>query len=215
MKQLSRWVTPIDANFTGSLERGKNYASVTFCDGFVCFLEKALPELEKCGIPATLFVPSGYVGRHPFWTDNNDHTGLIEQELLNEEQLKSLPSHLVTVGSHGVYHRNLVHLSESEAEEELCRSKADLEVILKREVNLLFFPYGEYNKTLLELARKAGYKRAFCNIPRPAFREPNEFLSGAIMTDPTDWGLEFILKVLGGYSWRPFAISVKRRLLRS
>jgi peptidoglycan/xylan/chitin deacetylase (PgdA/CDA1 family) len=215
MKKLSRWVTPIDANFTGSLERGKNYASVTFCDGFVCFLAKALPELRKFRIPTTLFVPSGYIGRRPNWIDNKDHTGLPEQQVMNAEQLKSLPSHLITVGSHGVYHRNLVHLTEREAEAELLRSKMDLETILKREVDLFFFPYGEYNKALLELAQKAGYKRVFCNIPRLAFREPNEFLSGAFVTDPTDWGLEFKLKVLGGYSWRPFAISVKRRLLRS
>jgi len=214
MQYLARWAIPLPANFKAPLKNGKRYTCITFCDGFICFLEKALPELVKHNIPATIFVPSGYLGTCPGWADDNDHPGLVDQIIMDAEQLKSLPTDLVIVGSHGVFHKNLSSLCRCEAGEELFRSKQDLERIIQREVKLFFFPYGGYNKTSLELAREAGYDRVFCTVPRPAFRNPNEFLSGAIIVDPGDWLLEFKLKVLGGYNWLSLIASAKQSLTR-
>lgn len=44
--------------------------AITFDDGYVDNLELGLPELERRGLPATVFVATGYVGRSgPFWWD--------------------------------------------------------------------------------------------------------------------------------------------------
>jgi peptidoglycan/xylan/chitin deacetylase (PgdA/CDA1 family) len=212
MKNLSRWAVPLPANHNGPLKSRKHYAAITFCDGFMCFLEKALPELERYNIPASVFIPVGYIGRRPGWETDDDRAYPKERELMSGNQLRSLPPHLVTVGSHGLSHKNLASLGLKEAEDELRRSKYDLERILQRQVNLFFFPYGETNEALLALARDAGYERVFCNKTREAFREPNEFLCGAIISDPEDWSLEFVLKVRGGYCWLSRAIRLKRSL---
>jgi peptidoglycan/xylan/chitin deacetylase (PgdA/CDA1 family) len=45
-------------------------AAVTFDDGYVDNLEHAAPVLRRLGLPATVFVPSGYVGgEREFWWD--------------------------------------------------------------------------------------------------------------------------------------------------
>jgi peptidoglycan/xylan/chitin deacetylase (PgdA/CDA1 family) len=49
----------------------RNTVVVTFDDGYVDALTVALPILERYGIPATVFVVSGYVGRE-FWWDELD-----------------------------------------------------------------------------------------------------------------------------------------------
>ncbi len=36
---------------------------------------------------------------------------------------------------------------------------------------------------------------------------------GRVRVDPTDWPLEFHLKLMGAYRWLPMAIALKRRLL--
>jgi hypothetical protein len=95
MQYLARWAIPLPANFKAPLKNGKRYTCITFCDGFICFLEKALPELVKHNIPATIFVPSGYLGTCPGWADDNDHPGLVDQIIMDAEQLKSLPTDLV------------------------------------------------------------------------------------------------------------------------
>lgn len=44
--------------------------AITFDDGYVDNLDLALPELERRGLPATVFVPTAYVGAPgPFWWD--------------------------------------------------------------------------------------------------------------------------------------------------
>lgn len=43
--------------------------ALTFDDAYVGTLEVALPELEARGLPSTVFVPTGLVGRGAFWWD--------------------------------------------------------------------------------------------------------------------------------------------------
>src|SRR5262245_46416310 len=56
MDVLLRWATPVRADFTNLPNTEvRRFVAVTFDDGFVSFVENALPELEKRNIPATLF----------------------------------------------------------------------------------------------------------------------------------------------------------------
>jgi hypothetical protein len=74
------------------------------------------------------------------------------------------------------------------------------------------FPHGEYNQTHVQLARQAGYERIFTIMPLLAFSEPQEFVTGRVWTAPTDWRLEFRLKMMGAYCWLPFVFSLKRKI---
>ncbi|HEV2395325.1 MAG TPA: hypothetical protein VGS27_00100, partial [Candidatus Sulfotelmatobacter sp.] len=69
-----------------------------------------------------------------------------------------------------------------------------------------------FNQRLLDICRATGYRRVFTILPRLAFSSPQEFATGRVAVDPTDWPLEFRLKLLGAYQWLPYGISAKRKL---
>ena len=209
MNNFLRLARPIEANFTSALEDGIHYGAITFDDGFQGVIENALPELVQRHIPATLFIPTAYLGKHAGWISNPDRhdcSGLI----VTCEQLRSLPSNLISVGSHTATHSRLSLLKEEDAKRELEESREALLLIVGREISLLSFPYGAYNERTLELARQAGYMRVFGILP--GFCKPGEYLARRVLVSPTDWRLEFRLKLLGAYSWLPLGFAIKRTL---
>jgi len=79
-------------------------------------------------------------------------------------------------------------------------------------VTTFSFPYGAFNAQLVEWCRDAGYERVFTTLPVIASSEPEEFAVGRVSVEPTDWSLEFRLKVLGAYRWLPLAYKMKRAI---
>lgn len=201
MDLLVRLARPVATGSPGNLESGVRYAAVTFDDGFVSVLENASPELRQRQIPWTLFVPSGCFGKTPSWL-RRAHPSARNDRVMTREELSTLiEDPLVTVGSHTVGHTHLVEAGPRLAEEELSRSKADLEAVLARTVDQFSYPFGARSPQLDEQARLTGYKRTFSVEPYLAFGDPDEFVIGRIAADPWDSPLEFKLKVLGCYRW--------------
>jgi peptidoglycan/xylan/chitin deacetylase (PgdA/CDA1 family) len=203
MDHLLRWTVPIVTDRTEPLSCGARYAMVTADDGWRSFIENALPELERRRIPVTIFVVSDYLGRS---------LGQRHDRLATKEELSRLGSELVSVGSHTSTHARLTALDEDAAWSELRDSRTTLETLLNREVRLFSFPFGAYNCSLVSRCRNAGYKRAFLGTPSSRQHQPQDFVTGRIRVDPTDWSLEFHLKLMGAYSWLPWAIRLKSRL---
>lgn len=201
MDTLLRLVRPVPAGHSGALESGAKYAAVTFDDGFVSVLENASPELRQRRIPWTIFVPSGWLGETPGWI-RQAHPSARSDRVMTAAELRALIADpLVTVGSHTVGHTHMVEAGPEKAEEELVRSKADLQAVLERPVEQFSYPFGARTPRIDEQARVAGYKRLFGIEPVPAFRDPGEFVTGRVAVDPWDTPLEFRLKVLGCYRW--------------
>jgi peptidoglycan/xylan/chitin deacetylase (PgdA/CDA1 family) len=189
-----------------ALASGKSYVAVTFDDGFENFITQALPELEKRNIPATVFVIASGMNRE-FGSDS------YSEKLLSLEQVRSLPTSLVTIGSHTVTHPLLTQLEESEARREIYESRTKLEAMLNRRVTQFSFPFGGFNQKLASICREAGYERIFTTLPSFAFEQGDEFVVGRVRVDPTDWPLEFRLKLVGAYRWLPAIFSWKRKLI--
>lgn len=206
---------PIPADNEGPLDPGRHYAAVTFDDGFTSVVQNALPELQDRSIPATIFVPTGSLGRSPLWiTDPSSPSR--KETVLSAEELKGLRgTNLLTIGSHSVNHPNFLKSEPAQARAELVESKSTLEQILGSEVALFSFPHGAHNEPLLQQAREAGYRRVFTIEPRPAFRRTNEFAIGRTLVDPSDWSPEFRLKLLGAYRWLAPVSAWKARHLRN
>jgi peptidoglycan/xylan/chitin deacetylase (PgdA/CDA1 family) len=200
-----------DTNESPSDTRPK--IAVTFDDGFRSVMENALPVMQERGIPATIFVPVGYIGKKPGWVSDSQDLNL-EDEVLNETQLRGLAdNHLVKVGSHSITHKRLSQLDPKEAHEELVESKKILENILGKRVDLFAFPYGDYNEETIELCAKAGYRNVFLAIPVWGSSPKHGIVRGRIDVSLDDWFLEYRLKMLGAYQWLPVAINLKRRLM--
>lgn len=132
-----------------SLEATLNHArrdaiAITFDDGFRDNLTVALPLLEKFNLPMTLFVVAGFV----------DSDGY-----LSEEELQEIANHpLITIGSHGLWHRHFNRITLDEARFELTESKRLLEDTIGKPVNLVAWPYGECSAAVEQLAGECGYR---------------------------------------------------------
>jgi peptidoglycan/xylan/chitin deacetylase (PgdA/CDA1 family) len=211
MDELMRIAEPIAASRRSPLEPGKRYVVVTFDDAYRSILTNALPNMEAKRIPAAVFVVPGMLGRTPHLADSSTDSP-DERKVMSLEDLQSLPSESVTIGSHSLTHPDLTTLSPKEALHELAESKRVLEEAVQRPVRLFCFPYGACSEELFRLCQEAGYERVFTTVPRIAFSNPGEFVTGRVRVDPTDWVLEFRLKVFGAYRWLPVAWAIKRRI---
>jgi peptidoglycan/xylan/chitin deacetylase (PgdA/CDA1 family) len=133
---------------------------------------------------------------------------------MSTEELQSVNSDLVKIGSHCVSHRFLSGLNENEVWNEISESKEKLENIIGKKVKLLAFPFGDYDNRILELAKEAKYERVFTNKPELIFSEKNPFTVGRFDIPPAFWHLEFFLVLYGAYRWLPTAFKLKKALLR-
>ncbi len=211
MDLLMRKTKPVSADIESLPGDGQAFAAVTFDDGFQNIVDNALPELKKRGIPSTLFVVTEALGTARAW----EHRGgddTRDEQVMSAEQMCKLPADLVTIGSHTMNHLYLPTASDEQRAQELLGSRVKLEKLLGRDVRLFSFPYGAFNEETLQACRKAGYDRVFTALPVFAFSGSREFVSGRVGTAPTDWPLEFRLKLAGAYRWLPKAYSLKRQL---
>jgi len=196
----------VDVNGTITLAPSVHHVGVTFDDAFENFVQCALPELEKRHIPATVFAISGEFGKN-FGPSGNP------EKIMSVDQMRRLPQNLIAIGSHTVTHPLLPTVSDQRSYEEVSQSRQQLESILCRQIRLFSFPFGGFNQKLVDFCRDAGYQRVFTTLPTFAFLKPDEFVVGRIRVDPTDWPLEFRLKLAGAYRWLPWAFAMKRKLL--
>lgn len=184
---------------------------ITFDDGLESVFENALPELRKRGIPATLFIVTDVLGGYPNW-EYFDTPDPSADRVMSVQQLQEIPSDLVTIGSHTMTHPVLPSVDDERLWRELLGSREKLERIVNREIRLFSFPYGAFDQKVVERCREARYDRVFSALPVLAFTDPQEFVTGRVGVNPTDWPIEFRLKLAGAYRWLPYAFTLKRKI---
>ena len=212
MNDVLRFAQPIIAARRTPLEAGKRYAAVTFDDAYESVRLYALPSLRAKGIPSTIFVVPAMCGRTASLSDLSTES-VAQREVMSAETVRHLSGELVMIGSHTLTHPYLTKLSREDAAYELAESRRVLEQLVQKPVRLFSFPYGACSEELFSLCSEVGYERVFTTVPQPAFRQPDEFVTGRVRVDPTDWPMEFRLKLLGAYNWLPLAFALKRRIL--
>ena len=209
---LLKLAEPIFISSMETLEQGERYVSVTFDDAFRSFKRWALPELTRRQIPALIFAPTGYLGQRSTWFDYGGDNPVGEDVMSKDELKEVATSEFVEIGSHSVHHVNLAELSLDEARLELEESKKDLQMLLGKEIKSFSFPYGSFTEREVGLARAAGYTHLFSIAPQLLVAKTQGGLVGRVNVQPTDWPIEFRLKVLGAYRWLPLAAAWKRQL---
>jgi peptidoglycan/xylan/chitin deacetylase (PgdA/CDA1 family) len=211
MREIGR-ITSLDQ--LDSSPGGEKTFAITFDDGLRSTVENGLPFLEKIGVPSTIFIPSGYLGKSPHWGTDPDNPYYYEdnERIIDEDFLRKLPTGIVDVGSHCVTHRRLTWLSIEEAQRELEDSKQSLEKIMRKSVRFLSFPFNDYDENILSLSRSSGYEKVFAATPVPDHHPESGFLFGRVDISPQDWHVESWLKLQGAYNWLPYAITLKRKI---
>lgn len=150
---------------------------VTFDDAFTS-VARALPVLERLGVPATVFACASYAddGRPLAVPELAADAARLPGELatMRWEELGGLVERGVEVGSHTSTHPHLPGLSDGELARELGESRQRLEDRLRRPCRFLAYPYGEEDTRVRIAARAAGYEAAFTLVGTPGdpFRVP-------------------------------------------
>jgi len=128
---------------------------LTFDDGYVDFLDQAVPVLRRHGATATVYALAGRLGGDNAW----DAEGM-RKPLMDPDQLRAAVRAGMEVGSHGLAHRHLPELGADELERELVDSRARLAEVIGGSVDGLAYPYGELGAREVQAARAAGYDHA-------------------------------------------------------
>jgi peptidoglycan/xylan/chitin deacetylase (PgdA/CDA1 family) len=129
---------------------------LTFDDSYASLYDNALPLLREFGFTAAVFVVTGYAGRLNRWDVN---LGWIRFRHLDWSQIEELRRDGIEIESHTVNHPDLTRMDGASLRLELADSKKAIEDRLGAPVRFLSFPFGRYNRRVLDAMRECGYDR--------------------------------------------------------
>jgi peptidoglycan/xylan/chitin deacetylase (PgdA/CDA1 family) len=152
-----RVVVSLDRIVAGSLSSRKPVVAITFDDGYTSVLEYALPILEDFGFPATVFVPTRFIGDRNRWDDPYN----CPLEVMSGEELRTADSRGLSVESHGHAHVDLSTASFDDARVDLERSVGVLSDVLGRSPRFLAFPFSRGSPAAQSAASDLGFAAAF------------------------------------------------------
>lgn len=126
-------------NEIGSIQKYNKPVCFTFDDCFVYFYNNAFPLFKKYNVKATIFVIADYINGENYLTD---------------AQIKEMSdSGLIDVECHTSKHLDLTTLNEEKLQYELKNSKEKIENITKKNIDTICYPYGKYNKKVLNICK--------------------------------------------------------------
>ncbi len=216
MRLLARFTEVVPASWEGDTRVPpkkrcfRPVVAITFDDAMQSVFDHALPILNSLQIPATIFVPSGWMGQVPGWQIESISSEM--EPVASDARIAQMNSALVTIGSHTVSHPHLSALSADSIEAELQDSRDALRALIGQPVDLLAFPYGDFDERVLRLSAGCGYRYVFTIKPQLIMPKSGQLERGRVAVEPDDLLCEFILKSLGAYRWMPAASWVKARL---
>jgi len=124
----------------------EKYYIITFDDGNLSDYSVVFPLLKEYNIKAIFFINPVNIG----------NSGFIDWSMVKEMSNAGM-----VIGSHGYNHLNMTKLKYVAAKKELVKSKKMIEDNIGKPVNIFSFPFGSYNKKMIDLALKSGYRYCF------------------------------------------------------
>lgn len=168
------------------LDSSRLNVALTFDDGFREHATFVAPLLERLGLPATFFVPSGSLGLSgeaaaAFARGNLRRRGAFS--FMDEADLASLSAEpLFEVGGHTVNHVDVAAVADPALlEQEIRDDKTALELLAGRELRWFAFPFGgptHVAAPALSAIQDAGYLAAFTIVPAYWSAARNPYLVG-------------------------------------
>lgn len=141
-----------------------NTVSISIDDGFQDFYIYGFPVLKKNAIPATVFLPTGYIDNPSSYLIKHK---LLQTKFLDWEQVREMSSNGIDFGSHSVSHNSLTQLTRREIQYELAYSKERLESEIGKTINGFAYPYGTFrdiDQKIEELIAETSFSWAVTSI---------------------------------------------------
>jgi peptidoglycan/xylan/chitin deacetylase (PgdA/CDA1 family) len=186
-----RTVVSLETLVRGAFEARRPAVAITFDDGFRSVLREAAPILRQRGFPATVFVPTGWMGRRGPWYD----IAGCESEVMSESELREVEAMGIQIASHGHEHVDLGRATASEVEADISTSMRVLTDVLGRQPSYLAYPWGRNSQAAREAAAAAGFEAAFSiDVPHEG-----QYAFARVGITRVDGPLMFALKTSGRY----------------
>ena len=134
---------------------------LTFDDAYRERQQNALPVMRKCGFTGTVFVVTSEIGGTNSWDQVN---GVAKQQLMHKQEIIYWAGEGIEFGAHTRTHPDLRSMNLREVMVEMLSSRDELSEIIKRPVIAFAYPYGRYNNSVVECARRL-FSIAFTSDP--------------------------------------------------
>ncbi|HOX85834.1 MAG TPA: polysaccharide deacetylase family protein [bacterium] len=159
--------------------------AITFDDGLCGNYYHARQILQSLDFPATFFVSVDDIGLPDF---------------MDWDQIRELAQHGHSIQSHTLSHPMLSRCTEKQISGELVKSKQIIENQTGKPVTFLSLPFGDYNDTVLRIAREVGYQAVLTS--RIEFKRSGQtsFCCGRIPIKST-YSLAKFTRLLNPESW--------------
>ena len=177
-------------------------AMITFDDGYRDNYDYAYPVLKKLGLPATIFITTGFVNDDIDITKGcRDYCGLDHLDWL---QVKEMSENGIQFGAHTHSHPILTEITPSEVEKEIIRSRQLLEEKLEKQPSHFAYPLGQprtFNSAIIEILKRHNFNLACSTIWGTRNNNRNIFALYRVRIDGCDSMEDFIAKVNGHWNF--------------
>lgn len=147
---------------------GRTAVAISIDDGLA---DEATAVLARRRTPASLFVPTAYVGGTARWLPGDDG----DRPILGWSALSELDEAGLEIGSHGHLHL-AADINEPElVRDDAARSRDELQTHLGRAVNSYAYPFGFWTPAARRAVRAAGFSQACAIMDLPAVTGDDPF----------------------------------------
>lgn len=138
---------------------------ITFDDGYRSLYTYATPILQRYGFTAVLFLTTAAVGEPSYRCLPHCTLYPTDDRPLTWEELREMQQKGWEIQAHGHYHYGHTALKPKMLEEEIRLSKQAISDNLQFDSEFYCYPYGDYNKEILDKITELGFKAAFSVQP--------------------------------------------------
>lgn len=187
-------------NLFGTNEKiTKKNAVITFDDGYGDFHSNAFPVLQKYHFPATVFLPTAFIG--------NQQNKLRGKRHLTWSQVSELSNRGIRFGSHTITHPELSRLNNEVVEYEISESKKTIEGMIGKEIDTFSYPFrfpdgnNQFIEDLRRLLQQHGYQCGVSTRIGTTSMDDDRYFSRRVPINSEDDIAFFQAKLEGGYNW--------------
>jgi peptidoglycan/xylan/chitin deacetylase (PgdA/CDA1 family) len=143
------------AHRSAGVEPPAGLAALSFDDGMDDNHAVVLPLLTELGLPATVYVTTGLIGKPNPWLAPG-----AGARMMGEQELRELAAAGFEIGAHSVTHPDLSQLDYEGCLREMTESRRTLERVVGVPVQTFAYPFCRYGPAAVAAARASGFTAA-------------------------------------------------------